>query len=93
MQGANPCTPRTTEMATSEPPNSEIFQHHILLKAIITKYMILHQAVITSTVHCTCFFNENKNQDGEYAFKIKITNQDGEYALKIRIKNQDGEYA
>ena len=30
IQGANPCTSRTAEMATSEPPNSKIPPNHVL---------------------------------------------------------------
>ena len=45
IQGTNPCTSRTAEMATSEQPNSKIPPNHVLYhdhKRIFSKDMILH---------------------------------------------------
>ena len=94
MQGANPCTPRTTEMATFEPPNSEHFPTPIITKQCVFSNTHNYQTVsFSNTIFQSLPINYTilrqliiLKQDCKHAFQIKIKNPDVEF-LKIRTAN------
>ena len=88
MQGANPCTPRTTEMATSDSPNSEHFPTPIITKQCVFSNTHNYQTVsFSNTIFQSLPINYTILR------QLIILKQDCKHAFQIKIKNQDGEYA